>query len=52
MMKDMNLHIVAEGVETLEQAKVLEEMGCDYFQGFLYSKPVAGDKFLEVIAKS
>lgn len=49
MMKDMDMHIVAEGVETEEQANKLEEMGCDYFQGFLYSRPVSGDKFLQLI---
>lgn len=49
MMKDMNLHIVAEGVETEEQANKLTEMGCDYFQGFLYSKPVNGEDFLRVL---
>jgi EAL domain-containing protein (putative c-di-GMP-specific phosphodiesterase class I) len=49
MMKDMNLHIVAEGVETEEQANKLTEMGCDYFQGFLYSRPVDAEGFLKVL---
>lgn len=40
MSKDIGLGLVAEGVETKEQAKFLSECGCDTVQGFLYSKPV------------
>lgn len=49
MLKDLDLHIVAEGVETENQARELENMGCDYFQGFLYSKPVPADVFLDKV---
>jgi diguanylate cyclase (GGDEF)-like protein/PAS domain S-box-containing protein len=46
----LKLKVVAEGVETDEQARLLRLLGCDDMQGFLYSKPVpAGlfeDKFL------
>ncbi len=41
LAKGMNLKIVAEGVETEEQAKWLLENGCDYLQGYLLSKPIA-----------
>ncbi|MFA9376072.1 MAG: ABC transporter substrate binding protein [Lachnotalea sp.] len=37
----MNLSIVAEGVETLEQAEYLQANGCDKIQGYLYSKPTS-----------
>ena len=33
--------VVAEGVETEEQAKLLRHLGCDQYQGYLFSKPVA-----------
>jgi c-di-GMP-related signal transduction protein len=36
----MNLHVVAEGVETVDQLQTLHELGCDYAQGFYFSKPV------------
>jgi len=36
----LRLKVVAEGVETEEQLRGLRELGCDYFQGFLISKPV------------
>lgn len=32
--------ILAEGVETIEQAEMLKECGCDRFQGYLFSRPI------------
>jgi diguanylate cyclase (GGDEF)-like protein len=40
----MNLKVVAEGVETEEQLEVLRRQGCDYFQGFLFSRPLAAEE--------
>lgn len=40
MAHGMNLNVVAEGVETLEQYKLLQEMSCDGIQGYLFSKPI------------
>lgn len=37
---NMNLKVIAESVETEEQMKKLEELGCDEMQGFLFSKPL------------
>ncbi len=50
MVKDMNMELVAEGVETLEQTNMLKDMGCDYFQGYYYSKPLPGKEFLHLLA--
>jgi len=41
--KNLDLHIIAEGVETKEQEEVLKTLGCDRFQGYLYTKPLAYD---------
>lgn len=43
--KIFNLSVVAEGVETEEQNMFLLEHGCEIFQGYLYSRPVAKDEF-------
>ena len=46
---ELNLTVVAEGIETEDQAKALQAMRCDMAQGFLYSKPVdaaAATKFI------
>ena len=37
--------VVAEGIETIEQEKLLCNIGCHYLQGFLYSKPIPADEF-------
>lgn len=49
MIKDLGFHIVAEGVETLEQASLLGGLGCDYLQGYYFSKPVPEDGFLNML---
>lgn len=36
----MNMWIIAEGVETMKQYEMLSDMGCDYYQGYLLSKPL------------
>ena len=35
----LDLHVVAEGVETPEQARILTDLGCHRVQGYLYAKP-------------
>jgi EAL domain-containing protein (putative c-di-GMP-specific phosphodiesterase class I) len=41
----LNLKVVAEGVETDEQSRLLRLLGCDEMQGFLFSKPVPSEVF-------
>ena len=43
MAHAFNLNVVGEGVETIEHAKILHEMGCDRAQGYLFSKPLPAD---------
>lgn len=51
MLKEMGMELIAEGVEELRQAQLLEEMGCDFFQGYYYSRPVCGEEFLAKLAQ-
>ena len=52
MLKDMNYAVLVEGVETVEQKRFLESLGCDYLQGFYFSKPVPKDGFMDYLKKS
>ncbi|TFD83727.1 GGDEF domain-containing protein [Cryobacterium lactosi] len=43
----LGLQVIAEGVETEEQAEWLRQRGCSFAQGYLYSRPVPSDEFVE-----
>ena len=47
---DRGLRIVAEGVETPEQAELVAALGCDRAQGYLYSRPVTFDELIALVA--
>ncbi|TBW53339.1 EAL domain-containing protein [Marinobacter halodurans] len=47
MAHSLHLKVVAEGIEHNRQREFLRSRGCDYAQGFLYSRPVSGEEFLE-----
>lgn len=49
MIKTIDRKIVVEGVETEEMANILIESGCDYLQGYLYSKPIPEEQYLEFL---
>ena len=47
LAEQLDLPVIAEGVETKEQAQFLSDIGCDYHQGYLYSKPMPIEEFEE-----
>jgi diguanylate cyclase (GGDEF)-like protein len=51
MARSLRLHVVAEGVDTEEQARFLREKGCDEIQGFLFSGPVTAGEFVRFLTR-
>ncbi len=45
MARQLQMNIIAEGVETLEQARFLLSIGCNYAQGYYYARPVDVEGF-------
>ena len=45
MAKELGLMTLAEGVETREQLRILQNLGCDQFQGFLLGRPMSAEAF-------
>lgn len=51
MCKDLGYKIVIEGIETVADQEIVKNLGVDYAQGYLYSKPLQLDEFLKFINK-
>ncbi|MDR7145050.1 diguanylate cyclase (GGDEF)-like protein [Rhizobium sp. BE258] len=49
--KALNIEVIAEGVETSEHADLLEELGCDVLQGYLFSPPVTADEIARLAGR-
>ena len=43
---------IAEGVENMEQVKILRSYGCQYFQGYYFSKPIRKNEFISLCNKN
>jgi diguanylate cyclase (GGDEF)-like protein/PAS domain S-box-containing protein len=52
MAKELNIIVLAEGVENKQQLEFLDSEGCEYFQGYLFHKPMDYAKLLELKSKS
>lgn len=46
---ELNIRIVAEGVETEAQYLLLKDLGCDYIQGYYFSKPLPVDQYEKLV---
>ena len=51
MAQSLQLRVVAEGVETQEQAEFLRDRGCDELQGFLFSRAVPASDFVRFLER-
>jgi EAL domain-containing protein (putative c-di-GMP-specific phosphodiesterase class I) len=45
MAHQLDMSVVVEGVETPEQLEFLNELGCEQYQGYYFSKPVSDEEF-------
>jgi EAL domain-containing protein (putative c-di-GMP-specific phosphodiesterase class I) len=50
MAHGLGIDIVAEGVENSNQSDYLESLGCYTMQGFMFSRPVKVDQFLDLVS--
>jgi EAL domain-containing protein (putative c-di-GMP-specific phosphodiesterase class I) len=50
MAKTLNIKIIAEGAETMDQVSALTNLGCDYIQGYHFSKPLPPANFIQYIS--
>jgi diguanylate cyclase (GGDEF)-like protein len=51
LAQKLRLRVVAEGVETQEQMRFLQRLGCENMQGYLFGKPVPGEQFKRLLAR-
>lgn len=51
MSQELGLGLLAEGVETKEQMKLLDKIGCDHVQGYYFAKPMPQEEFYELLKK-
>ncbi len=52
MLKDMDMEIVVEGVETKEMLDAFSKLKCDFIQGYFFSKPIPRSDFVEFISNA
>jgi diguanylate cyclase (GGDEF)-like protein/PAS domain S-box-containing protein len=52
MCHALGLEVLAEGIETPEQAALLKEMGCDLGQGYYFARPLPGEEFADLLPTS
>jgi diguanylate cyclase (GGDEF)-like protein/PAS domain S-box-containing protein len=51
MAHKLDIKVIAEGIENHEQLKQLKQLGCDYGQGYLFSKPLTVEAFEPLLQK-
>lgn len=51
LARNLNMEVIAEGVETPEQLEELRKLGCHYFQGYLFSRPLEAAAAQDLLAR-
>ncbi|PWV99915.1 periplasmic sensor diguanylate cyclase/phosphodiesterase [Hoeflea marina] len=49
--QSLGIKVVAEGVETMEHAAILRELGCDTLQGYAFAAPMSSDRLIEFVRR-
>jgi len=52
LAQNLNMKIIAEGIEDINESRQLDKFGCDFGQGYLYSRPVRFGVFLELLKEA
>lgn len=52
MALNLNINVIAEGVENIAQVEILRSYGCQYFQGYYFSKPIKRHEFINFCEKN
>jgi EAL domain-containing protein (putative c-di-GMP-specific phosphodiesterase class I) len=52
MARNLNIKLVAEGIETIDQLKAVQELGCDLLQGYYFAKPMPDDQLRDFLASN
>ncbi|MBQ7607708.1 MAG: EAL domain-containing protein [Desulfovibrionaceae bacterium] len=52
MARWLEIPLIAEGVENMEQADYMKSIGCYYIQGYLYSKPLPEETFIDMLQRT
>lgn len=47
--KSLDIEVVAEGVETMEHARILRDLGCDMLQGYAFARPMSANDFKDFV---
>ncbi|MCD2173614.1 putative bifunctional diguanylate cyclase/phosphodiesterase [Rhizobium sp. C4] len=50
--KTLNIEVIAEGVETMEQAALLQKLGCDALQGYVFARPLPKPNVAALLMKT
>ena len=50
MIQQMEKKILVEGVETIDQVRLLEKLKVDYLQGYYFSRPIPKNDFVKLIS--
>lgn len=51
MLRAIHKKIVVEGVETMQMKGILQRLGCDYYQGYLFSKPISEQEYVAFLKR-